>query len=442
MEPVVVLISDCHIGPGEGADNFDCRPEFIGLLRDLDAAHEHIELVLLGDFLDLNAVEDGAADKVAAILEAPANRELFAAVKAFGAKHAVFYVIGNHEVELCWNRALHRSLAGYNIRFPDGMLSYERLLGPGPRKVRLYAEHGNQFDPHCRYTDHFNPLDTPLGSHVNKELYHPIMSLCRDKGSDWLRDLESVRPYEAIPWWIISKYFYFEMNRLLRYVTVPVLLGFITFKIIPLAILWYLIFIRDSISFSYLTAPILLFLAFFVVVDFSLFLVGALIFLVKRDFYRALRRYGLRHTGTYLESRIQGVVAQVLDICRGAAKPNFAAGGPIDVFVYGHFHLASLESVQAGPRTLVAANTGTWVKRVRRIKAHFRLPPVFVGYYNLTYVKAVPGADGVDIQLRRRKKPFTLRLTWLERLAIWGRVPRFEMPEPDVLVKKTSVPYG
>ncbi len=442
MEPVVVFVSDFHVGAGGEADHFEARLEFIQLLKGLEAAHEQVELVLLGDFLDLHTIEESVDDKVAAILSAPANRELFRALKDFGAKHAVWYVIGNHEAELCWKPGLRAALEAHHVRFAKDPLTYQRAFSRGGKALRVYAEHGNQFDPHCRYTDFYNPLDTPLSYHMMKDLYNPLLALRRGGGREWLHELEAVRPYEAIPWWVISKYFYFEMNRLLRYVTLPVLLGFVTFKVLPLAVLAYLVFVKKALALSAVTLPILVLLAAFVLVDFSLLFWGALIVLVKRDFRRALRRYGVRRAGPYLETRIQRVADSVLDIVRGRRTPNFPADGPPDLFVYGHFHIAGLETARRNGRLVAAANTGTWTKRIRQVKAHFRLPPVFLAYYNLTYVKVVPDAVGLRAELRRIGRPYPARLTWLERLATWGKRAAPEPIDGDVLLKKATMPYA
>jgi len=66
-----------------------------------------VELVLLGDFLDLQRMGPTGQvnDRVTATLMRPDYAELFDALRGFrsAAGHRVTYVVGNHDAELWWN---------------------------------------------------------------------------------------------------------------------------------------------------------------------------------------------------------------------------------------------------------------------------------------------------------------------------------------------------
>jgi hypothetical protein len=84
-DTLLVFLSDVHIGGAAGVEIFDSAAELVALLEDLGRHQGPVELVLVGDFVDLLRMGDAGdgEDLVAATLARPEYRELFAALRAF-----------------------------------------------------------------------------------------------------------------------------------------------------------------------------------------------------------------------------------------------------------------------------------------------------------------------------------------------------------------------
>jgi hypothetical protein len=101
-----------------------------------------------------------------------------------------------------------------------------------------------------------------------------------------------------------------------------------------------------------------------------------------------------------------------------AAKSVFEKDPSVVLYVYGHTHIPSMRKL--GSRYIL--NTGTWLKRLERVEAHFRLlPDVYVPSYRLNYftVRQQEKAIRVGYCVIPKKVPDTL--TFLEKLVILGR---------------------
>ena len=88
------------------------------------------------------------------------------------------------------------------------------------------------------------------------------------------------------------------------------------------------------------------------------------------------------------------------------------------LYIYGHTHIPSMRKV--GQRYIL--NTGTWLKRLERVEAHFRLlPDVYVPSYRLNYFTVGQQDKGIRIGYCVISKKVPDDLTFLEKLVILGK---------------------
>ena len=90
---------------------------------------------------------------------------------------------------------------------------------PGGEKIRV--EHGHQIDPYNCFHDPRNPLDTPLGHHIVREVIPKIEWL----GRDWLTGAHEMADPADFPSFLASRLVYRKLARHLWWlVLVPILL--------------------------------------------------------------------------------------------------------------------------------------------------------------------------------------------------------------------------
>ena len=90
---------------------------------------------------------------------------------------------------------------------------------PGGERIRV--EHGHQIDPYNCFHDPRNPLDTPLGHHIVREVIPKIEWL----GRDWLTGLHEMADPADFPSFVASRLVYRKLVRHLWWlVLVPILL--------------------------------------------------------------------------------------------------------------------------------------------------------------------------------------------------------------------------
>lgn len=76
-------------------------------------------------------------------------------------------------------------------------------------------------------------------------------------------------------------------------------------------------------------------------------------------------------------------------------------------------------------------NTGTWLKRLDRVKGHFRLlPDVYYPSYHLNYFTIFQLGSGIRIGYDVIPKARPDDLTFLEKLVIFGKKRPAEQPIP------------
>jgi UDP-2,3-diacylglucosamine pyrophosphatase LpxH len=420
-DTLVVFISDVHIGGAGGSEIFESAAELAELLDEIGGVDGPVELVLAGDFLDLQRMgePDAAADLVAATLARPEYRDLFDALRRFrrAPGHRVTYVMGNHDSAAWWDAGVQGVLTDAGL-VDEFALSYAASFDALPGQV-IYCEHGNQFDPSNRITDYADPLDTPLGAHVVNDVVRPIGAGVRVVGSVDLRDMSYVFPLAGIPEWMAGRIFYRFFDEAVRWLAV--LFG------AHMVILATATVIRAGGT----TLRTLWTITAEVAYDVGLLIaVLVVLYLVSR---RAAGRV-ISFVGARLRSAASGSEpARIRAFVLAGGRPPLSdavTNEEIAVFVSAHTHSPSMTHlVRADGRKVVIVNTGCWLRQFQPVPARLGAPPVFVPTFVLTHVRVHCGADDVTVELWSRPKPAERRLSWTQRVAIAGRIP--EQAPPD-----------
>jgi UDP-2,3-diacylglucosamine pyrophosphatase LpxH len=425
-ETVYYVISDLHIGGDEQLEDIEFLEELLRFLRELESTAEDAELIINGDAFGLWEFTkvDGMAKFDALEETYPA---LFEQLRATGETVEITLLPGNHDHELAAYDEYVDRLAAYNITLVQEE-SISRPVGDNA----VHFEHGHQQDPNNRIEDWGNPHSTPLGYFYNTVVTSRAGQLS-DRGKyNWLKDVQAVTPTERMPVWLLSKYFYREMNPVLRYSLVPFLLLF-NISVI-LAVLLGLDFTGVvSVPVDRATAFLGQFgtagtaawflLAINIAVAGLLLLVGIPLYFINRDIRKTIDRFGIFETSLTVNPKTP---------YEEAAREVFDEHPETAVFCYGHTHRLGVEEVDGG----LLVNTGTWLKRLHRRDGVIGiLPPVFYPSYQLCAVCITAEDGGVAVEYRSITKPSpaTEELTLTERLFTAGREPDPELPDKRVV---------
>jgi UDP-2,3-diacylglucosamine pyrophosphatase LpxH len=422
------VISDLHIGGDEQLEDVEFLDELLGFLGRLEETNENAELVINGDACGLWEFTTGEGVAKLDVVE-KAYPELFEQLQRTGENVQITILPGNHDHELAAHDGYVDRFAEYNV---DVVQSKSITRPVGDRTI--YFEHGHQRDPNNRIEDWGNPHSTPLGYFYNTLVTSRAGKLSERGRYNWLKDVQAVTPTERMPAWLISKYFYREMNPLLRYALVPFLLLFNISAVIAvlagldLAGIWSLpvdqaeLFLDQFGAFG--TA------AWFVLATNAsiaglLLLVGLPLYFVRRDIRKTINRFGVFETSLTVDAKSPYIEA---------ARERFA-DGKTAIFCYGHTHSPMVQEVDGG----ALVNTGTWLKRLHRRDGLIGiLPPVFHPSYQIGVVRIAAESTGISVEYQSitKSSPAAEELTLTERLLTLGRGP--DLTPPDGLVIETD----
>jgi UDP-2,3-diacylglucosamine pyrophosphatase LpxH len=205
----VIAISDLHLPPERTTvSGRSCEV----LARTLAAETSPLTVVLAGDIVEMLAHPGRAA---ADVLDAHDDLcRALAMVTERGGQ--VIYTVGNHDGDLAWD--LKAATAVREATGAKLCLAADLVL-PGGEKIRV--EHGHQIDPYNCFHDPRNPLDTPLGHHIVREVIPKIEWL----GRDWLTGAHEMADPADFPSFLASRLVYRKLARHLWWVIlVPIML--------------------------------------------------------------------------------------------------------------------------------------------------------------------------------------------------------------------------
>jgi UDP-2,3-diacylglucosamine pyrophosphatase LpxH len=188
----VIAISDLHLPPQRTAVSGRCCEV---LASRLTAETGKLTVVLAGDIVEMLAYPGTTA---ADILDAHDDLcRALAGVTDRGGQ--VIYTVGNHDGDLAWD--LKAATAVRDVTGARLCLAADLVLPSGDR-VRV--EHGHQLDPYNCFHDPRNPLDTPLGHHIVREVIPKIEWL----GRDWLNGAHEMADPADFPSFLASRLVY------------------------------------------------------------------------------------------------------------------------------------------------------------------------------------------------------------------------------------------
>ncbi|ELZ16526.1 metallophosphoesterase [Haloterrigena salina JCM 13891] len=425
-DPVYYVISDLHIGGDEQLGEVDFLEELLDFLERLATTEEDAELVINGDAFGLwEFTEVDGPAKFDVLTER--YPELFEQLRETGESIPITLLPGNHDNELAAYDEYAERLAAYNV----DLVRAESITRPVGERT-IYFEHGHQRDPNNRFEDFGNPYETPMGYYYNTNVTSRAGRLSERGRFNWLKDVQAVTPTERVPRWLLSKYFYREMNPLLRYAAIPILL------LLNISVLLAVLAGLDVAGVW--TMPVETVDAalarlglvgeavhFLLVVNAAiagvLVLAGVPLYFVLRDVGKTVDRFGVFETDLTVDPD---------EPYAAAARELFAERPETAVFCYGHTHRPLLKEVGDG----VLVNTGTWLKRLhRRNVVAGVLPPVFYPSYQLCAVRIAAESDGVAVEFEQIEKadPSADEITRTERLLTLGRAPTPTLPDRTVV---------
>jgi UDP-2,3-diacylglucosamine pyrophosphatase LpxH len=427
-DTVYYVISDLHIGGDEQLEEVEFLDELLGFLRRLEDTDEDAELIINGDAFGLWEFTTLEGTEKFDALE-KTYPELFEQLRATGENASITLIPGNHDHELAVYDGYVERFAEYNVELVRDQSVVRELDG-----TKIHFEHGHQQDPNNRIEDWGSPNATPLGYFYNTQVTSRA-GMLSDRGRyNWLKDVQAVTPTEWMPIWVFSKYFYREMNPLLRYALVPFLLlfnisavlavlagldvaGVWSMPVEPVRAFFGRFGTAGNAAYTLLTVNV-------IVVGIAL-LFGVPFYFLQRDIKQTIDRFGVFDTD---------LTVNAVESYEKRARRIFDDGSETKIFCYGHTHRPGTYEVEGG----LLVNTGTWLKRLHRLDGVTGLlPPVFYPSYQLCAVRISAEEDGLAVEYEEIEKPSpaAAELTLTERLLSVGRVPDPDLPE-KTFVKK------
>jgi UDP-2,3-diacylglucosamine pyrophosphatase LpxH len=205
----VVAISDLHLPPERTTvSGRSCEV----IARRLAAETAPLTVVLAGDIVEMLSFPGRTAADVLG-----AHDDLCGALaRVIERGGQVIYTVGNHDGDLAWD--LKAATAVREATGAQLCLAADLVLPDGER---IRVEHGHQIDPYNCFSDPRNPLDTPLGHHIVREVIPKIEWL----GRDWLTGAHEMADPADFPSFLASRLVYRKLVRHLWWVILtPVML--------------------------------------------------------------------------------------------------------------------------------------------------------------------------------------------------------------------------
>jgi len=431
----LIIISDLHIGGDEIIEDFSCEKELISFLHKKGEYNGDLELLILGDFLDIWKIEDTIGKQLGFTINR--HQKVFDTFKEFSKKHKITLVPGNHDHALIYNKAYQADLAKYGITVSPTQF-FKRDFDYKGGNFKIIGEHGNQVEPSTEFPKFDMPTDSSLAYYLNKTLVYNLMKIgTKHKSPYWLRNMDNVDT-ELIPYWTLSKYFYYELGPILKAVLIPMLILF------GLAVPYFIFDVITEFYQPHFLKPLLILLdtnTFFKILIFLLYfdmvIVAIFVFFwfVKRDFRKRLREYGIHDFGEILIARHRAYKKRARDVSDGKNDFNEKA----DFYVTGHTHIAGLYTFDDKKVSFV--DTGSWKQLMKRIPTRLRFPSVYVPYFNLSYVTFKVLDGEMVVSLKNWPKDFETKLTVLESFALKSKY----IPKPvmnDEVVSELRFPLS
>jgi UDP-2,3-diacylglucosamine pyrophosphatase LpxH len=384
----VVAISDLHLPPERTTVSGRCAEMLSGRLA-AQAEAGNLTVVLAGDIVEMLAYPGAAAHD---ILEAHADLcQALARVIERGGQ--VIYTVGNHDGDLAWDLK-----AATAVREATGakICLAADLVFPAGDRIRV--EHGHQIDPYNCFHDPRNPLDTPLGHHIVREVMPKIEWL----GRDWLGGAHEMADPADFPSFLASRLVYRKLTQHLWWVVLLpiVLLGGLRLPIVA--------DLRDRYPGGARWLHDAEILGYGAVVDLAI--IALIIVIVSRRAWLSISALALAERG-YGQNKAARERADEL-IAQGYAG-----------YLSGHTHHPELHAHGRG----FYANAGSCTSVVEAIDTARGMPPVYLRTQQISWLEiaAQAGALAATLKSARIELPGATRL---ERFMAAARNPHASAP--------------
>jgi UDP-2,3-diacylglucosamine pyrophosphatase LpxH len=387
----VIVANDLHLPPiRTDVSGRSCQT----LVQRLQATGEPLIVVLAGDVVELLGFTESTATEILR-----AHEDLCAALLAVTARGGqVIYTIGNHDGDLAWD--LKAAGAVREMMGAQLCLSADLVLADG-RRVRV--EHGHQLDPYNCFCDARNPLDTPIGHHIVREVVPRIEWL----GQGWLDGAHEMADPTDFPSFVASRMVYRKLVRHLWWIiALPVALG------VALRIPFIVNFRSDHPSTQRWVHDGVI-LGYGALID--LLVLAALVAVMARRAWLSISALALEERGYGQNSAAR------------QRADDLVADGHYG-FVSGHTHHPELRATGAG----FYANSGSCTAVVEALGGRFGLPPAYVRTQQICWLEL--SDSGAVLMSARVELPGATRM---ERL-----VSRWRNPHSCDPVRVASWPDG
>lgn len=410
------FVSDLHFGGDGQLQVCDFAEEFVAFLQELEQKDKDTELIIAGDtfgFWELTTVE--GTQQLDEIIKH--HTRIFEQLRKTGEKIQITMMVGNHDYDLACDPVYKEKLAEYNINLDISLNLIREVAG---RKI--WVEHGQQIDPYNAAPDYGNLYALPLGFFITENLVSGASKFSVFGTSDWLKDIRSV-DVRWIPDWLVSNYFYREMNMILRWLLLPFLL---LLTVTAFALVAELLKYLGIFNVNYLLEnPLIRWLGLFgdvvrwiltasMFVWFFVFVISIPLYFIYRDVRGTLFRFQI------FPIYKSAPTNEANNIYLDHARSIFAANPDVCAYIFGHTHDAFL--VEEDGRAVI--NTGTWLKILKRVSVRFGLlPGIYYPTFRLNYFRFFEENGRVVIEYVEIPKEPEDKLTVLQRFLTIGRKP-------------------
>ncbi len=412
MKKEYYFISDLHIGGDGDLNAVSFQDELIIFLKKLEDKDKRTELIIAGDAFGL--WEKTSTNPIKSLMQIiKTHKKIFNQFIKTGSKVKITLIPGNHDYELACYPEFKTLLKKYNINLEQKLAIKRNIAGK-----HIWIEHGHQHDAYNRIEDFGNPKSKSAGYYFTKKIINNAVRHSVKGRDKWLKDIESVYPNENVANWITSNYFYKEMNFLLRDIIAPFSILFnATILATLVAMIVSGIVNSEFLALFHIIGEYGIFGKIFeILIFFNLFIFGIAsiisipAYFIVKDIKHSMYRYGL---DTKHDLRVQKE-----DKYTRAAEEVFEKSPNTAIFVYGHTHNPSLRKY----RGKYILNTGTWLKRLTRVKSRFKLlPDVYYPSYHLNYFKIIEDDGKIVIEFKKIDKVVENDLTFFQKVVTFKR---------------------
>ena len=437
MRKKIFIFSDIHIADKSQIDNFTCEEEVKDFLKYVVNQKEEnnldeVELIILGDLFDFWKVK--GKEKLQKIIKN--YKELCEAFKKAGEEIKIILIPGNHDHELMYEESYRDILLEYNLEVkPQQFLKIE--IKNGNRVFKIIAEHGNQVEPANKFIEFGKPPNSSLAYHLGEIIIYPFMALgAKENQLKWLSRADLLDS-PLIPWWVMSKYFYYELGPILQAVLTPLLILFsfaVPYVIFDVSTNFYnpkfIQAITHLIDSNIVTRTI----SFILYLDLVIVFLLVITWFIKKGVYKKLKKCGIQSFTEVLVSLKNQYRNRAIKLLNGLNeyKEEF------DLYICGHTHIHNFEEIEKDKYYI---DLGCFRQAYKRIPTRFKLPSVFVEYHGLSFLEidVDNDSDELSLKLRNWPKPIKPHLNFLEHIAVHRR----KIPKPIYklkTIKKLIVP--